>query len=344
MTQPITQPMTPGILVTGGAGYIGAHTALALLEEGFEVVVLDNLSNSSSQALDRISRIAGRAAHFVQGDVRDGALLRQVFSQYAINSVLHFAGLKAVAESVQQPLNYFDNNVAGTLTLCQAMQEAQIFQLVFSSSVTVYGQVDHMPITEATPTGRPTHPYGRTKLIIEELLADLVRSEPGWHIAVLRYCNPVGAHKSGLIGEDPRGIPNNLLPYIGQVALGKRKELAVFGNDYPTPDGTGIRDYIHVIDLADGHLKALNALQRRHGLQIWNLGTGRGYSVLEMVKAFEKASGRPIPYRIAPRRLGDIAQCWVDPSNAFEHLGWKAERDLAEIMDDAWRWQSQNDQ
>lgn len=335
--------MTQSILVTGGAGYIGAHTSLALLQKGFKVIVLDNLSNSSSESLNRISRIAGHAPHFVQGDIRDIALLRQVFARYAIGAVLHFAGLKAVEESLQQPLRYFDNNVVGTVTLCQAMQEAQVFQLVFSSSATVYGKVEHMPITEATPTGRLTNPYGRTKLMVEELLADLIYSEPRWRIVVLRYFNPVGAHESGLIGEDPSGIPNNLLPYMCQIAVGKLKELAVFGNDYPTPDGTGIRDYIHVVDLADGHLKALTALQMRgRGLQVWNLGTGQGYSVLEMIKAFEVASGRHVPYHIAPRRPGDVAQCWADPSNAFKQLGWKAERSLAEMMLDTWRWQSQN--
>ncbi|GAA3983949.1 UDP-glucose 4-epimerase GalE [Comamonas faecalis] len=334
--------MTGAYLVTGGAGYIGSHTTLALLQAGHEVVVLDNLSNSAPEALARVARIAGRALRFVQGDVRDAALLRQVFEQHDIAAVLHFAGLKAVGESVREPLRYYDNNVAGSVALCQEMQAAGVFTLVFSSSATVYGDVAQMPISEATPTGRPTNPYGRSKLMVEELLADLAESDPRWRIGVLRYFNPVGAHDSGLIGEDPNGIPNNLLPYITQVAVGRLKELAVFGDDYPTPDGTGVRDYIHVVDLADGHLKALQALERRSGWQVWNLGTGQGYSVLQMVRAFEAAAGTPVAYRIAPRREGDIAQCWADPAKAQRELGWCAQRGLAQMMQDAWRWQSGN--
>ena len=336
--------MTASILVTGGAGYIGTHTALALLQAGYTVVVLDNLSNSSPQALDRVAQIAGRAARLVQGDVRDSALLQRLFAEHDFSAVLHFAGLKAVGESVREPLRYYDNNVAGTLALCRAMQDAGVFTLVFSSSATVYGDPAHMPISEATPTGQPTNPYGRTKLIAEELTADLAAADARWRVAVLRYFNPVGAHSSGLIGEDPQGIPNNLLPYITQVAVGQLSELAVFGNDYPTPDGTGVRDYIHVVDLAEGHLAALAALQTRSGWNVWNLGTGQGYSVLEMLQSFEAASGRRVPYRIAPRRPGDIAQCWADPTKARQELGWQAQRGLAEMMADAWRWQAGNPQ
>ena len=329
-------------LVTGGAGYIGSHTTLELLQAGFDVVVLDNLSNSSAESLARVAQLAGRAPVFVQGDIRDTALLANLFARHTIGAVLHFAGLKAVGESVQQPLAYFDNNVAGTISLCKAMAMAGVFSLVFSSSATVYGEPETMPIGEGTPTGKPTNPYGRSKLMVEDMLRDLAASDPRWHMAVLRYFNPVGAHPSGLIGEDPNGIPNNLVPYISQVAVGKLKELAIFGNDYPTPDGTGVRDYIHVVDLAQGHLQALEAIKTRAGFNVWNLGTGQGYSVLEMVHAFEKASGRSVPYRIAPRRPGDIAQCWADPTKAWDEMGWRAERGLNEMMADSWRWQSRN--
>jgi len=336
--------VTEKILVTGGAGYIGSHTTLALLEAGFEVVVLDNLCNSSAESLRRVERICGKAPLFVKGDIRDAELLDELFRTQRIDAVLHFAGLKAVGESVQKPLDYYANNVAGSVTLCQAMARAGVFRLVFSSSATVYGEPAQMPIREDFPTGTPTNPYGRSKLMVEELLGDLARSDARWSIGLLRYFNPVGAHASGLIGEDPNGIPNNLLPYVAQVAIGKLKELAVFGDDYPTRDGTGVRDYIHVVDLADGHLKALQALAVSRGVQVWNLGTGTGYSVLEMVRAFEQASGRPVPFRIAPRRPGDIAECWADPSKAERELGWKAERDLAVMMADAWRWQAGNPQ
>ncbi|WP_415035752.1 UDP-glucose 4-epimerase GalE [Azonexus sp.] len=332
------------LLVTGGAGYIGSHTVLALLEAGHEVVVLDNLSNSSPQSLARVARLAGRAPVFIEGDIRDDTVTRALFARYSIDAVLHFAGLKAVGESVREPLRYYDNNVAGSLALCQAMAAAGVFSLVFSSSATVYGEVAQMPISETTPTGRPSNPYGRSKLMVEELLADLAQSDPRWRIGVLRYFNPVGAHASGSIGEDPNGIPNNLLPYITQVAVGKLAQLTVFGDDYPTPDGTGVRDYIHVVDLAAGHLQALNALQTRSGWQVWNLGTGQGYSVLEMVHAFEAASGQAVPYRIAARRAGDVAQCWSDPAKAEQELGWCARRGLPEMMADAWRWQSANPQ
>jgi UDP-glucose 4-epimerase len=336
--------MTKTFLVTGGAGYIGSHTTLALLQAGHQVVVLDNLSNSSPEALRRVAQIAGCVPLFVQGDIQDAALLERVFAAHDFAAVLHFAGLKAVGESVQQPLRYYQNNVAGTLALCQAMAAAGVFRLVFSSSATVYGDVAQMPISEATPTGQPTNPYGRSKLMVEEVLADLAASDPRWRVGVLRYFNPVGAHESGLMGEDPNGIPNNLLPYISQVAVGKLVELAVFGSDYPTPDGTGVRDYIHVVDLADGHLKALHALEQCSGWQMWNLGTGQGYSVLEMIAAFEAASGQKVAYRIAPRRAGDIAQCWADPTKAQRELGWRAQRGLAQMMRDAWRWQSGNPQ
>lgn len=332
------------ILVTGGAGYIGSHTTLALLEAGYEVVVLDNLCNSSAESLHRVERICGKAPVFVQGDIRDRALLDEIFANYSIEAVLHFAGLKAVGESVREPLSYYENNVAGSVTLCQSMAAAGVFRLVFSSSATVYGEPAQMPISEDCPTGIPTNPYGRSKLMVEDVLRDLAVADSRWSIALLRYFNPVGAHESGLIGEDPNGIPNNLLPYVAQVAIGKLKELSVFGNDYPTADGTGVRDYIHVVDLADGHLKALQRISSRPGLNVWNLGTGKGYSVLEMVQAFEQVSGRPVPYRIVARRSGDIAECWANPHKAERELGWKAERGLQMMMEDAWRWQSLNPQ
>jgi len=330
------------ILVTGGAGYIGSHTTLALLLAGYDVVVLDNLCNSSAESLARVTRIVGRDVTFVQGDIRDAAVLAQVFADHNIDAVLHFAGLKAVGESVAQPLRYYDNNMHGSRTLLQACADAGVFKVVFSSSATVYGEPAQMPISEACPVGQPTNPYGRSKLMVEDMLRDLAASDPRWRIAILRYFNPVGAHESGLIGEDPNGIPNNLLPYVAQVAVGKLPELAVFGNDYPTPDGTGVRDYIHVVDLADGHLRALDALQTRTGAHVWNLGTGQGYSVLEMLRAFEAASGCKVPYNFAPRRPGDIATCYADPAKAEKELGWKAQRGLDEMMRDAWRWQQMN--
>ena len=330
------------ILITGGTGFIGSHTTLALLLRGFDVVVFDNLCNSSVESLSRVARIAGRSPIFVKGDIRNRTLLNRVFAQHSVSAVLHFAGLKAVGESVSQPLCYYDNNVHGSQVLLQAMANAGVFNIVFSSSATVYGDPAHMPISEACPVGQPTNPYGRSKLMVEDILRDLVIADPRWRIAILRYFNPVGAHESGQIGEDPNGIPNNLLPYIAQVAMGKLSELAVFGNDYPTHDGTGVRDYIHVLDLADGHLQALKALETRPGAHIWNLGTGQGYSVLDMVRAFEDASGRPVPYRIAPRRPGDISTCYADPAKAARELGWKAKRGLSEMMSDTWRWQQMN--
>lgn len=330
------------ILVTGGAGYIGSHTTLSLLQAGADVVVLDNLCNSLSESLPRISKIAGCSPLFVEGDVRDRFLLDNLFANHSIDSVIHFAGLKAVGESVLKPLSYYDNNVNGSSVLLQAMAHAGVFNFVFSSSATVYGETTQMPISESCTVGQPTNPYGRSKLIVEDMLRDLAVSDPRWHIAILRYFNPAGAHESGLIGEDPNGIPNNLLPYIAQVAVGKLSELTVFGNDYPTIDGTGVRDYIHVVDLAEGHLRALEALKNLNGANVWNLGTGKGYSVLEMVSAFQVASGRNVPYRIAPRRSGDIATCFADPAKAEKELGWKATRGIDEMMHDTWRWQSQN--
>jgi UDP-glucose 4-epimerase len=330
------------ILVSGGAGYIGSHTTLALLQAGFEVVVLDNLCNSSAESLNRVAQLAGRAPVFVQGDIRERVVLESLFAEHSIHAVVHFAGLKAVGESVARPLRYYDNNVHGSQVLLQAMADAGVFSFVFSSSATVYGDPAQMPISESCPVGQPTNPYGRSKLMVEDMLRDLATADPRWRIAILRYFNPVGAHDSGLIGEDPNGIPNNLLPYIAQVAVGKLTELAVFGNDYPTPDGTGVRDYIHVMDLAEGHLAALNALATRSGAQVWNLGTGTGYSVLQMVQAFEQACGRTIPYRIAPRRPGDIATCYAEASKAAKELGWTARRGLAEMMRDAWAWQKAN--
>lgn len=334
--------MKQSILVTGGAGYIGSHTTLALLEAGHDVIVLDNLANSSLESLRRIEKICGKAATFIEGDIRDRELLDSIFARYPIEAVLHFAGLKAVGESVQLPLHYYENNVSGSVVLFQAMAAANVFNLVFSSSATVYGEPKEMPISEDCPTGIPTNPYGRSKLMVEEILRDLALSESRWSIALLRYFNPVGAHHSGLIGEDPNGIPNNLLPYISQVAVGKLKQLSVYGNDYPTIDGTGVRDYIHVVDLANGHLKALNAIIQSQGVHIWNLGTGQGYSVLQMIKAFEEAAQAQVPYAVVSRRTGDIAECWADPKKAAQELGWKAEHSLDDMMRDTWRWQKSN--
>lgn len=331
------------ILVTGGAGYIGSHTVVELIASGHELVVFDNLSNSSPKVFERIQAISGVRPRFFEGDVRDAAALKQVFAEYPITSVIHFAGLKAVGESVEQPMRYYDNNVAGSLRLFEAMAAANVKTLVFSSSATVYGDPHAVPIEEGFPP-QATNPYGRSKLHIEEMLRDIGKADPTWRIALLRYFNPVGAHDSGLIGEDPQGIPNNLMPYVTQVAVGRRAELGVFGNDYPTPDGTGVRDYIHVVDLARGHLAALRALAANSGVLTANLGTGRGYSVLDVVAAFERASGRKIPYRIQPRRAGDIAACYADPAWARQVLNWQAEFDLDAMCRDSWRWQSQNPQ
>lgn len=329
------------ILVTGGAGYIGTHTVVELLNAGNDVIVLDNLSNSSIEALNRVERITGKSVIFYQGDILNKALLQKVFNDHAINSVIHFAGLKAVGESVAKPLKYYENNVTGTLILCQVMAEFKVKNLVFSSSATVYGDPASLPITEDFPTGA-TNPYGQSKLMVEHILADVHNADPSWNIARLRYFNPVGAHTSGLIGEDPNDIPNNLMPFIAQVAVGKRAALSVFGDDYPTHDGTGVRDYIHVVDLANGHLKALAKLATKPGLITYNLGTGQGYSVLDMVHAFEKACGNTIAYQIAPRRPGDIAACYADPTHAREDLGWQATHTLADMANSSWHWQSTN--
>lgn len=329
------------ILVTGGTGYIGSHTVVELLQAGHDLLVLDNLCNSSPKVLERVETITGICPRFVEGDIRDAETLRKIFADHPINSVIHFAGLKAVGESVAQPLCYYDNNVAGTLRLLEAMEAAGVHSLVFSSSATVYGNPHSLPIREDFPL-QATNPYGRTKLFIEEMLRDLSTSRPEWRIALLRYFNPVGAHASGLIGEDPLGTPNNLMPYVSQVAVGRRPSLQVFGNDYPTPDGTGVRDYIHVVDLAQGHLAAVHAIAENPGLLTVNLGTGRGYSVLEVVAAFEAASGQAVPYQIAPRRPGDVAACYADPGLANRTLGWQAQRDLRTMCEDTWRWQAGN--
>lgn len=330
--------MNPTILITGGAGYIGSHTCVELLAAGFDLVVIDNFSNSKPAVLGRVEEISGRKLAFLEVDVRDRAALRAVFAQYAIGAVVHFAGLKAVGESVAQPLRYYDNNVCGSVALFEVMAEFGVKTLVFSSSATVYGDPHSVPIREDFPLSA-TNPYGRSKLMIEEVLRDTARADDSWRIALLRYFNPVGAHVSGLIGEDPNGIPNNLMPYISQVAVGLREQLSVFGGDYPTPDGTGVRDYIHVVDLARGHVAALRALLQRVGVLTVNLGTGQGYSVLQVVQAFERASGRAVPYRIVARRPGDIAQCYADPALARALLGWQAERGIEEMCRDAWRWQ-----
>lgn len=341
------------VLVTGGAGYIGSHACLALLEDGHDIVVLDNLSNSSEESLRRVRELAAQNFPLVIADINDRAALDDVFSAQSVDAVMHFAGLKAVGESCEMPLEYYRNNVAGTLTLCEAMRTHNVGTLIFSSSATVYGDPHTTPITEDFPLST-TNPYGQSKLMVENILRDMVQADaiaadkgeqPFWNIALLRYFNPVGAHESGRIGEDPNGIPNNLLPYISQVAIGKLEQLSVFGNDYDTKDGTGVRDYIHVMDLADGHVKALDKLladDTSKDCYIWNLGTGNGYSVLEMISAFEQASGKPVPYKIVDRRPGDIAECWADPEKAKRELDWKAERELSEMMADSWRWQQNN--
>ncbi len=329
------------ILVTGGAGYIGSHTVVELLAAGYDVFIIDNLCNSRLSAIDNIAAIAGRKPEFLNLDMRDRAGLRNLFSAHSFDAVLHFAGLKSVGESVAKPLLYYDNNVAGTTSLLASMAEAGVKTLVFSSSATVYGEPRSVPIKEDFPLSA-TNAYGRSKLMIEDILRDTVRSDPRWRIALLRYFNPVGAHASGLIGENPNGVPNNLLPYVAQVAAGILPQLSVYGADYPTPDGTGVRDYIHVVDLAEGHLAALRALASRPDLLTMNLGTGRGVSVLEMIKAFSGASGRRIDYRIVERRPGDVAECYADPSLAFELTGWRANRTVEEMCADAWRWQKSN--
>ncbi len=329
------------ILVTGGAGYIGSHTCLELLNAGHQVIVVDNLSNSKETSLIRVQELTGKKLVFHQVDLLDKPTLEKVFAAQPIDAVIHFAGLKAVGESVEIPLSYYHNNITGTINLCEVMKNHQVTTLVFSSSATVYGDPQTVPIKEDFPLG-PTNPYGRSKLMIEEILRDLYQAEQQWSIALLRYFNPVGAHESGRIGEDPNGIPNNLLPFISQVAVGKLEKLAVFGNDYPTPDGTGVRDYIHVVDLASGHLQALEKLSSGPGILTYNLGTGQGYSVLEMIRAFEKSSGQKVPYEIGGRRAGDIATCYADPSLARKELDWTASRGIETMTADAWRWQKGN--
>ena len=332
------------ILVTGGAGYIGSHTVVELQNAGYDVVVLDNLSNASEKALDRVSKITVKPVKFYKADILDRDALNDIFDKETIESCIHFAGLKAVGESVVKPWEYYENNIAGTLTLVDVMRKHNVKNIIFSSSATVYGDPAQIPITEECPKGQCTNPYGWTKSMLEQVLTDIQKADPEWNVMLLRYFNPIGAYKSGTIGENPNGIPNNLMPYITQVAVGKLKELGVFGNDYDTPDGTGVRDYIHVVDLAKGHVKALKKIEENPGLAIYNLGTGKGYSVLDIVKNFEAATGVKIPYVIKPRRAGDIATCYCDASKAEKELGWKAENGIREMCEDSWRWQSNNPQ
>lgn len=330
------------ILITGGMGYIGSHTCVQMIAAGMTPIMVDNLCNAKAEVLNRIEALTGVRPAFYQGDIRDEAFLDSVFAQHHVQAVIHFAGLKAVGESVSKPIEYYDNNVNGTLVLVRSMRKAGVKSLVFSSSATVYGDPQTVPITETSPTGATTNPYGRSKYMVEQCLSDFVVAEPEWSITLLRYFNPVGAHPSGTMGEDPQGIPNNLMPFIAQVAVGRREKLAVFGNDYPTPDGTGVRDYVHVMDLADGHIAALQAVGEKAGLHIYNLGTGKGSSVLDMVHAFSDACGKPIAYDICPRRPGDIAECWASTEKAQRELGWQAKRSLADMTADTWRWQSHN--
>lgn len=332
------------ILVTGGAGYIGSHTVVELQNAGYDVVVLDNLSNASEKALDRVSKITGKPVKFYKADILDRDALNDIFDKETIESCIHFAGLKAVGESVVKPWEYYENNIAGTLTLVDVMRKNNVKNIIFSSSATVYGDPAQIPITEECPKGQCTNPYGWTKSMLEQVLTDIQKADPEWNVMLLRYFNPIGAHKSGTIGENPNGIPNNLMPYITQVAVGKLKELGVFGNDYDTPDGTGVRDYIHVVDLAKGHVKALKKIEENPGLAVYNLGTGKGCSVLDIVKNFEAATGVKIPYVIKPRRAGDIATCYCDASKTEKELGWKAENGIREMCEDSWRWQSNNPQ
>ncbi|MHA3105112.1 UDP-glucose 4-epimerase GalE [Acinetobacter sp. ANC 3791] len=332
------------ILVTGGAGYIGSHTCIALLAAGYEVLVLDNLSNSSPEALQRVQKIAGKSLKFVEGDIRDSQVLDQIFAEQAIDAVIHFAGLKAVGESQQIPLTYFDHNISGSINLVQAMQRAGVFRLVFSSSATVYGDAHSSPLNENMPTAMPNNNYGYTKLVVEQMLEKLAASDERWSFALLRYFNPVGAHPTGHIGEDPQGIPNNLMPYITQVAVGKREKLSIFGNDYDTPDGTGVRDYIHVVDLANAHVCALKNRLQQQGCRAWNIGTGRGFSVLEIKNSFEQINGVTIAFEFAPRRAGDIATCFADNARAIAELGWQPQYQLEDMLKHSWNWQKQNPQ
>ena len=330
------------ILVTGGAGYIGSHTCVELLNAGYEVVVLDNLCNSAAESLNRVQQLTQKSLTFIEGDIRDAQLLDQVFQQHSIDAVIHFAGLKAVGESQQIPLAYFDNNIAGSISLVQAMQRAQVFKLVFSSSATVYGEDNPSPLNEEMPTGMPTNNYGYTKLIVEQLLEKLSVADERWSIALLRYFNPVGAHKSGQIGEDPQGIPNNLMPFVTQVAVGRREKLSIFGHDYDTVDGTGVRDYIHVVDLANAHLCALNNRLTAQGCRAWNIGTGNGISVLQVKDTFEQVNGVAIAFELAPRREGDVATCFADNTRAVQELGWQPQYGLEDMLADSWNWQKQN--
>ena len=330
------------ILVAGGAGYIGSHTCVELLEAGYDVVVVDNLYNSSEESLKRVEKITGKTVTFYEADILDRDALNKIFDAHEIEAVIHFAGYKAVGESVAKPIEYYHNNMTGTFTLCDVMREHGVKNIVFSSSATVYGDPAQIPITENCPKGQPTNPYGWTKSMLEQVLTDIHTSDNEWNVILLRYFNPIGAHKSGIIGEDPKGIPNNLVPYVAQVAVGKRECLGVFGNDYDTVDGTGVRDYIHVVDLAAGHVKAIEKLKANPGVEVYNLGTGNGYSVLQVVAAFEKACGHAIKYEIKPRREGDIATCYCDPQKAREDLGWVAKYGIDEMCEDSWRWQSTN--
>ncbi len=330
------------ILVTGGAGFIGSHTCVELLEAGYDVIIMDNLYNASPKAVERIEKITGKPVTFVNADMTDRAAMNELFDREQIDAVIHFAGYKAVGESVRKPIEYYTNNINGTLILTDVMRAHNVKKIIFSSSATVYGDPAFVPITEECPKGTCTNPYGWTKWMLEQILTDIHTADPEWQVILLRYFNPIGAHKSGLLGEDPKGIPNNLLPYVAQVAIGKLEKLGVFGDDYDTPDGTGVRDYIHVVDLANGHVKAIERLAKGSGVEIYNLGTGHGYSVLQVVKAFEKACGHEVPYEIKPRRAGDIATCYCDPTKAKEVLGWEAEYGIEEMCADSWRWQSMN--
>lgn len=330
------------ILVTGGAGFIGSHTCVELLEEGYDVVVIDNLCNSSKESLKRVEKITGKNVKFYEADIADNAVMSKIFEENDIYAVIHFAGLKAVGESVQKPMEYYMNNISGTLEMCKVMREYGVKNIIFSSSATVYGDPKQIPITEECPKGQCTNPYGWTKSMLEQILTDIQKADNEWNVILLRYFNPIGAHKSGLIGEDPNGIPNNLMPYITKVATGQLPRVNVFGNDYPTPDGTGVRDYIHVVDLAIGHLKAIEKLSENPGVKVYNLGTGKGYSVLEVIENFSKACGKDIPYVITDRRAGDIAECYADPSLAKKELGWEAKYGIKEMCEDSWNWQKNN--
>ncbi|WP_413701117.1 UDP-glucose 4-epimerase GalE [Psychromonas sp. KJ10-10] len=332
------------VLVTGGLGYIGSHTCVQMLNAGMEPIIVDNLCNAKIAVLDRIEALTNIRPQFYQGDIRDETFLDDVFSKHAIQSVIHFAGLKAVGESVAKPLEYYDNNVNGSLVLARAMRTAGVKSIIFSSSATVYGDPESVPITESSSVGATTNPYGRSKYMVEGCLTDFYQSQPDWSVTFARYFNPVGAHPSGTMGEDPQGIPNNLMPFIAQVAVGRRDKLSIFGDDYATPDGTGVRDYIHVMDVADGHLVALNRVGQKAGLHIYNLGTGKGSSVIEMLDAFSQACGKPVPYEICPRRPGDIGACWASTEKAEKQLGWKATRSVLEMTADTWHWQSKNPQ